>query len=63
MALISLLTCVSRRMAKWFGLDVFWVNRLGHPFEEIGESPNFEGTSLTEVLAVLNLPEVQKQTP
>lgn len=49
--------------AKWFGLDVFWVNRLGHPFEEIGESPNFEGTSLTEVLAVLNLPEVQKQTP
>lgn len=36
--------------AKWFGFDVFWVNRLGHPFEEIGEKPNFEGASLTEVL-------------
>jgi len=39
--------------AKWFGFDVFWVNRLAHPFEEIGERPNFEGKSLTEVLAVL----------
>jgi 2-haloacid dehalogenase len=29
--------------AKWFGFDVFWVNRLGHPFEEIGEKPNYEG--------------------
>ncbi|MDZ4055363.1 MAG: haloacid dehalogenase type II, partial [Polynucleobacter sp.] len=25
--------------AKWFGFDVFWVNRLGHPFEEIGDKP------------------------
>jgi 2-haloacid dehalogenase len=49
--------------AKWFGLDVFWVNRLGHPFEEIGERPNFDGTSLTQVLAVLNPPAVQKETP
>ena len=39
--------------AKWFGFDVFWVNRLGHPFEEIGEKPNYEGKSLTEVLEVL----------
>jgi len=39
--------------AKWFGFDVFWVNRLGHPFEEIGERPNHEGTCLTDVLAVL----------
>ena len=39
--------------AKWFGFDVFWVNRLGHPFEEIGEKPNYEGTSLSSVLAVM----------
>jgi 2-haloacid dehalogenase len=32
---------------------VFWVNRLGHPFEEIGEKPNYEGTSLSKVLDVL----------
>jgi 2-haloacid dehalogenase len=39
--------------AKWFGFDVFWVNRLGHPFEEIGERPNYEGDSLSKVLAVV----------
>ena len=39
--------------AKWFGFDVFWVNRLAHPFEEIGERPDHEGKSLSEVLAVL----------
>ena len=41
--------------AKWFGLDVFWVNRLAHPFEEIGNSPNYEGKSLSEVLTVLDI--------
>jgi 2-haloacid dehalogenase len=39
--------------AKWYGFDVFWVNRLGHPFEEIGEKPNYEGISLTHVLEVI----------
>ncbi|WP_293598644.1 haloacid dehalogenase type II [Polynucleobacter sp. 35-46-11] len=39
--------------AKWFGFDVFWVNRLGHPFEEIGEKPNYEGNSLSKVLEVI----------
>lgn len=39
--------------AKWYGFDVFWVNRLGHPFEEIGEKPNYEGASLTHVLDVI----------
>jgi 2-haloacid dehalogenase len=39
--------------AKWFGFDVFWVNRLGHPFEEIGERPNHEGSSLSKVLEVI----------
>jgi 2-haloacid dehalogenase len=39
--------------AKWFGFDVFWVNRLGHPFEEIGEKPNYEGSSLSNVLEVI----------
>ena len=39
--------------AKWFGFDVFWVNRLGHPFEEVGEKPTYEGKSLSEVLEAL----------
>ena len=39
--------------AKWYGFDVFWVNRLGHPLEEIGEKPNYEGTSLGKVLEVI----------
>ena len=39
--------------AKWYGFDVCWVNRLGHPFEEIGEKPNYEVTSLTKVLEVI----------
>jgi 2-haloacid dehalogenase len=39
--------------AKWFGFDVFWVNRPGHPFEEIGERPDFEGTCLTDILKVI----------
>ncbi len=39
--------------AKWFGFDIFWVNRLGHPFEEIGEKPNYEGNSLSKVLEVI----------
>ena len=39
--------------AKWYGFDAFWVNRLAHPFEEIGQPPNFEGKALTEVLEVL----------
>ncbi len=39
--------------AKWFGFDVFWVNRLGHPFEEIGERPDYEGSSLSKVLEVM----------
>jgi 2-haloacid dehalogenase len=39
--------------AKWYGFDVFWVNRLGYPFEEIGEKPNYEGSSLSKVLDVL----------
>lgn len=39
--------------ARWFGFDVFWVNRLGHPFEEIGEKPNYEGNSLSKVLEVI----------
>ena len=39
--------------AKWYGFDVVWVNRMGHPFEELGEPPNFEVTSLSEVLALI----------
>jgi len=40
--------------ARWFGFDVFWVNRAGHPYEEIGEQPHYEGRALTDVLGVVN---------
>jgi 2-haloacid dehalogenase len=39
--------------AKWYGFHVFWVNRQNHPFEEIGEQPDHQGNSLTQVLGVL----------
>jgi 2-haloacid dehalogenase len=39
--------------ASWFGFDVFWVNRQGHPFEEIGSPPKFTGSSLDELLKVI----------
>jgi 2-haloacid dehalogenase len=39
--------------AKWYGYDVFWVNRLEHPYEEIGEPPNHEGKSLSEILNLI----------
>ena len=39
--------------AKWYGFDVFWVKRQGHPFEEIGENPDYQGSSLSEVLGVI----------
>lgn len=39
--------------AKWYGFDVFWVNRLGHPYEEIGEKPDYEGNALSQVLEVI----------
>ncbi len=39
--------------AAWFGLDVFWVNRQGHPFEEIGPKPKYSGSSLTDLLKVI----------
>jgi hypothetical protein len=35
--------------AKWYGFDVFWINRLGHPFEEIGEKPNYEARVIAHI--------------
>ena len=39
--------------ASWFGFDVFWVNRQGLPFEEIGNKPKFEGNSLSKILEII----------
>jgi 2-haloacid dehalogenase len=39
--------------ASWFGFDVFWVNRQGWPFEEIGNKPTYEGNSLSKILEIL----------
>ncbi len=39
--------------ASWFGFDVFWVNRQGWPFEEIGNKPEYEGNSLSKILEIL----------
>lgn len=36
--------------AKWFGFDVFWVDRLHLPFDEIFETPDYTYCSLTDVL-------------
>ena len=47
--------------ATWFGLDVFWVNRMGHPFEEIGVPPRYEGATLSGVLPLLDCqPDLQE---
>lgn len=35
--------------AKSFGLDTFWVNRLGVPLEELGVRPNAIGATLTDL--------------
>ncbi|MDE3010742.1 MAG: haloacid dehalogenase type II [Pseudomonadota bacterium] len=40
--------------ATWFGLDVFWVNRLRHPFEEIGLPPRYQGASLSALLDIFD---------
>ena len=40
--------------ATWFGLDVFWVNRADHPFEEIGDPPRYQGSSLAALLSLLD---------
>jgi 2-haloacid dehalogenase len=39
--------------ATWFGYQTFWVNRGKLPFEELGTEPTFQGSSLTDILAVL----------
>ncbi len=39
--------------ATWQGMRVFWVNRAGLPFEEIGPRPWATGTSLVELLPLL----------
>jgi 2-haloacid dehalogenase len=35
--------------AKTFGLDTFWVNRLGAPIERLGARPDAVGGTLTEL--------------
>lgn len=40
--------------AAWFGYDVFWVNRSQLPFEEIGNPPDYEGRSLSDLLPIFN---------
>jgi len=39
--------------AGWFGFDVFWVNRLKLPFEEIGGQPNYQSNTLEGLLEVI----------
>lgn len=39
--------------AGWFGFDVFWVNRVKLPFEEIGNQPNYVHNSLEGLLEVI----------
>jgi 2-haloacid dehalogenase len=37
--------------ASWFGYQTFWVNRANAPLEELGVTPNGQGSSLTDLLA------------
>jgi 2-haloacid dehalogenase len=41
--------------ATWFGFSTVWVNRLGLPYETIGEPPTYEGNDLERVLAILKV--------
>lgn len=41
--------------ASWFGFQTFWVNRQDLPFETIGNQPDFSGSTLNDVLTVLNI--------
>lgn len=36
--------------ASWFGYTTFWVNRAGAPMEELGVTPDGQGSNLTHVL-------------
>lgn len=45
--------------ATWFGFSTVWINRLGLPYETIGEKPTYEGNDLSRVLAILEVPAVQ----
>ncbi len=38
--------------ANWYGLNTFWVNRQGLPFETLGPSPRFTGRDLRGLLAL-----------
>ena len=40
--------------ANWYGLNTFWVNRQGLPFESLGPSPRFEGKDLNGLLTLPN---------
>lgn len=39
--------------AKWYGFGVFWINRYGHPFEELGQRPDYEGKQLSDILPIV----------
>ncbi|AKJ26914.1 haloacid dehalogenase type II [Caldimonas brevitalea] len=39
--------------ATWFGFTTFWLNRAGHPAEELGVRPHHEGRKLQDVRALL----------
>jgi 2-haloacid dehalogenase len=38
--------------ANWYGLNTFWVNRQGLPFETLGPAPKFTGRDLGGLLAL-----------
>jgi 2-haloacid dehalogenase len=40
--------------AKWYGFDVFWINRYGHPFEELGQQPDYEGKQLSDIVPIIS---------
>ena len=40
--------------ATWFGYTSFWVNRANAPMEELGVTPDGQGSSLTDLLSFVS---------
>jgi 2-haloacid dehalogenase len=49
--------------ARWFGYQSFWINRAGHPPEELGITADASGATMTEVLTHITRQGVKHARP
>lgn len=47
--------------ANWFGYQTFWVNRANAPLEELGVTPNGQGSSLADLLSFVEKARVRHE--